>query len=52
MLKSFHTQESLKKTQEYCEEHEAVHIELPEQGTMLKFKNCYKSEKGSFCCVR
>ena len=36
------------KHQEYCNEHEAVKIELPEEGTMLKFKNYHRSEKVPF----
>ena len=47
-LNPFHTQESLNKHQEYCKEHESVKRELPEQGTMLKFENYYRSEKVSF----
>ena len=47
-LNPFCCQESLNKHQEYCKEHEAVNKELPEPGTMLKFKNYYKSEKVHF----
>ena len=44
-LNPFWCQESLNKHQEYCSEYEAVKIELPEKGTMLKFKNYHRSEK-------
>ena len=44
-LNPFWCQESLNKHQEYCNEHEGVKIELPEKGTMLKFKNYHKSVK-------
>ena len=47
-LNPFWCQESLNKHQEYCNEYEGVKIELPEKGTMLKFKNYYKSEKVPF----
>ena len=45
MLKSLLVSRILEKHQEYCKEHESVHIELPKPGTMFKFKNYYKSEK-------
>ena len=35
----------LNKHQEYCNEHEAVKIELPEKGMMLKFKNYHRRDK-------
>ena len=47
-LNPFWCQQSLNKHQEYCNEHEAVKIELPEEGTMLKFNNYHKSEKAPF----
>ena len=47
-LNSFWSQESLSKHQEYCNEYEAVKIELPEKGTMLKYKNYLRSEKVPF----
>ena len=47
-LNPFGCQESLNKHQEYCSEYEAVKIEMPEKGTMLKFKNYNKSEKVPF----
>ena len=47
-LNSFASQESLSKHQEYCGEYEAVKIEMPKKGTMLKFKNHHRSEKVLF----
>ena len=44
----FCCEDVLNKHQEYCNEHEAVKIELPEKGTMLKFKNCHRREKVPF----
>ena len=41
-------EKSLSRHQEYCNEYEAVKIVLPEEGTMLKFKNYHKSEKVPF----
>ena len=38
----------MNKHQEYCNEHKTVKIELPEKGTMLKFKNYHKSQKVPF----
>ena len=56
---SFWTRKSLIKHQEYCNEYEAVKIELPKEGTMLKFKNYDRSEKVPFlvyadfeCCIK
>ena len=56
-LNAFWTHKSLNKHQEYCGKHEAVKInmpeegtmlKLPEEGTMLKFKNYYRGEKVPF----
>ena len=47
-LNSFWCQEALDKHKEYCGEYEAVKIQLPEKGTMLKFKNYHRSEKVPF----
>ena len=47
----FWTRKSLIKHQEYCNEYEAVKIELPGEGTMLKFKNYCRSEKVPFIVV-
>ena len=44
----FWCQKSLSRYQEYCNEHEAVKITLPEEGTMLKFKNYRRGEKVPF----
>ena len=38
----------MNKHQEYCGKYEPVKIELPEKGTMLKFKNYHRSEKVPF----
>ena len=47
-LNPFNNQEALDKHKEYCGEYEAVKIQLPEKGTMLKFKNYHRSEKVPF----
>ena len=47
----FRTRKSLIKHQEYCNEYEAVKIELPKEGTMLKLKNYCRSEKVPFIIV-
>ena len=47
-LNPFVCQESLNKHQKYCNESEGVKIELPQKGTMLKFKNHHRSEKVPF----
>ena len=41
----FNNQEAFDKHKEYCDEYETVKTELPKKGTMLKFKNYYRSEK-------
>ena len=41
-LNPFWCQQFLNKHQEYCDEHEAVKIELSKEGMMLKFKNYHK----------
>ena len=58
-LNPFWTEKSLNKHQEYCGKYEAVKIELPKKGTMLKFKNYHRSEKVPFsvfadfeCCIK
>ena len=45
-LNPFWCQESLKRLQKYCNEYEAVKIELPEKGTMFMFE--HRSEKVPF----
>ena len=45
---SFWCQEALDKHKEYCNEYEAVKIELPKKGTMLEFKNYHRLEKVPF----
>ena len=49
-LNHFWTPKSLEKHSEYCRNHEAVKIEMPEKGKndILKFKNYCNSEKVSF----
>ena len=47
-LNAFWTHKSLNKHQEYCGKHEAVKINMPEERTMLKFKNYYRGEKVPF----
>ena len=39
---------SLSKHKEYCDEYQAVKIELPKKGTMLEFKNYHRMEKVPF----
>ena len=41
-------EKSLNKYLEYCGKHKAVKIDMPEKGTVLKFKNYHRSEKVSF----
>ena len=47
-LNSFGREEVLDKHLEYYSKHEAVKIELPDEGTMLKFKDYLRSEKVPF----
>ena len=47
-LNSFWTHKSLNKHLEYCGNHEAVKINMPEKGTRLKFKNYHRGEKVPF----
>ena len=47
-LNPFWCEESLNKHLEYCGKQKAVKIEMPEKGTILKFKNYHRSEKVSF----
>ena len=44
-LNPFWCEKSLSKHKEYCDEYEAVKIELPQKGTMLEFKNYHRLEK-------
>ena len=44
----FPSEKSLNKHKEYCNEHKAVKIKLPEEGTMLKLKNYDRREKVPF----
>ena len=47
-LNPFNSQKALDKHEEYCGNHEAVKINMPEKGTMLKFKNYHRGEKVPF----
>ena len=47
-LNPFWCEQSLNKHREYCGKHEAVKINMPEEGTMLKLKNYYRREKVPF----
>ena len=47
-LNAFWTHKSLNKHLEYCVNHEAVKIEMPEKGDILKFKNYHRGEKVPF----
>ena len=42
-LNPFWCEKSLNKHLEYCSNHEAVKIEMPKKGTILKFKNYHRS---------
>ena len=47
-LNPFWCEKSLNKHLEYCSNHEAVKIEMPGEGTILKFKNYHRSERVPF----
>ena len=47
-LNPFWTHKSLEKHWEYCRNHKAVKINMPEKGTMLRFKHHERSEKIPF----
>ena len=47
-LNPFRCKDALSKHKEYCDEYEAVKIELPKKGTILKFKNYHRIEKVPF----
>jgi len=47
-LNSYTREDKLEHHQEYCNNHEAVRIELPEPGTMLGFKNYSRSMRHPF----
>ena len=47
-LNPFWCEKSLNEHQEYCNEYEAVTIEMPKKGTILKFKNYHRREKVPF----
>ena len=47
-LNPFQCEQSLNKHLEYCSNHEAVKIEMPKKGDILKFENYYKGERLPF----
>src|SRR6266496_3160721 len=47
-LQGYRDKEALDKHYEYCKEHEAVAIKLPVPGTMIRFKNYYRSMRVPF----
>ena len=47
-LNPFWCEQSLNKHLEYCRNHEAVKIEMPKKGNILKFENYYKGERLPF----
>ena len=47
-LNPFWSHKSLEKHWEYCRNHEAVKINMPEKGTILRFKHHERSEKVPF----
>ena len=47
-LNPFWSHKSLEKHWKYCRNHEAVKINMPEKGTMLRFKHHERSEKVPF----
>ena len=47
-LNPFNNLKALDKHEEYCGNHEAVKIIMPEKGTMIKFKNHHRGEKVPF----
>ena len=51
-LNTFWCHKALNKHEEYCNEYEAVKIQLPKKGTMLEFKNYHRLEKGFFLSLR
>ena len=57
-LNPFNSQKALDKHKKYCGEYEAVTINMPKEGTMLKFVNYYRGERVPFviyadfeCCI-
>ena len=47
-LNPFSSQKALDTHEEYCGKYEAVKINMPEKGTMLKFKNYHRGERVPF----
>ena len=49
-LNAFPSKKTLNKHREYCDNYEAVKMQMPEKGTMLKFKNHHRSERFLSSC--
>ena len=47
-MTSFWCEEALNKHRDYCGQYEAVKVQTPKKGTMLKFKNHHRLEKVPF----
>ena len=47
-LNTFNSEKSLASHHEYCKSHEAIKIELPEEGSKISFKNCNRSMQVPF----
>ena len=47
-LNTFNAEKSLASHHEYCKSHEAIKIELPEEGSKISFKNHKKSMRVPF----
>ena len=47
-LNSFNSEGSLAKHTDYCSSHEAIKIEMPQEGSVLKFKHFFKSMRVPF----
>ena len=47
-LNPFQSKKSLNEHREYCYHYEAVKIQMPKKGTMLKFKNYHRRERVPF----
>ena len=51
-LNPFNSEGSLAKHTDYCSSHEAIKIEMPQEGSVLKFKHFVQVDEGTFCGVR
>ena len=47
-LNGFTSNDSLQKHREYCDQHDAVKVVMPEPDTMIEFKHFYKSMRVPF----